>query len=70
MPIRLGEIVQLVFTGIDAARRHLAQERLPVVGAGRFDRGDRRPPAPTKSITETGDQLQSRSTAADHDYGV
>jgi len=70
MPIRLGEIVQLVFTGIDAARHHRVQERFPVVGAGTFDQGDRRPPAPTKPITETGDQLQSCSTAADHDYAA
>jgi hypothetical protein len=68
--MRLGELVRLVFTGIDAARRHGVQKRLPEVGAGTFDRGDRRSPPPAKPITETGDQLQSCAAAADHDYAV
>jgi hypothetical protein len=70
MPRRGRSIVQLVFTGIDAACRHRVQERFPEMGAGAFDQSDRRPPAPTEPITETGDQLRSCSTAADHDYAV
>ena len=45
MPMRLGEIVQLVLGRIHAARRHRMQQRLPQMGAAALDESDVGKPA-------------------------
>src|SRR5882724_5698254 len=64
VPMRLGEVVDLVFAGIDAACGHRMQERLPEMGPSTLDQGDRSPRAATKAIAEAGCKLQTRRAAA------
>src|SRR5262249_46286117 len=70
MPMGLGEVVHLIFAGIDAACRYRMQERLPDVGAGTIDQSDRGPPTPAEPVAEPGDKLYTRRAAADHDDAV
>ena len=67
VPMRLGEVVQLVLAGVQAARRDFVQQRLPKMCPGTFHQGDTRPPAPAEAVAEPGDELEPRRTAADHD---
>src|ERR1700686_3564837 len=45
VPMRLGEVVQLVFAGVHAARRCFVQQRLPQMCPGNFHQRHARPPA-------------------------
>ena len=67
VPMRLGEVVQLVLAGVHAARRHSVQQRLPKMRPGTLHQRDARPLAPAEAVAEPGDQLEPRGAAADHD---
>jgi hypothetical protein len=67
VPMRLGEVVQLVLAGVHAAGRDLMQQRLPNMGSGALHQRDARPPAASETIAEPSDELEPRSTTADHD---
>jgi hypothetical protein len=66
VPMRLGEVVQLVLAGVHAAGRRFVQQRLPKMRAGAFHQRDTRPTAPAKAVAEPGDELEPRRAAADH----
>jgi hypothetical protein len=70
VPMRLGEVVHLVFAGVEAARRHGVQQWLPETGTGTFDQGDGSPPAPADAIAELRDELEARRAAANHHDAV
>jgi hypothetical protein len=67
VPMRLGEVVQLILAGIHAARRHLVQQRLPNMCPGTLHQGNAGSPAPAETITEPGHELQPGRAAAHHD---
>jgi len=66
VPMRLGEVVQLVLAGVHAARHRFMQQRLPKMCPGTFHQRDARPPAPAEAVAEPGDELQPRRAAAHH----
>jgi len=66
VPMRLGEVVDLIDAGIHAAGRYRVQQRLPQMHARAFDQHHARPGAPAEPFAETGRELQSAGAAADH----
>jgi hypothetical protein len=64
--MRLREVAHFALAGIEAARRHGLQQRLPEVDARRLHQGHGGLPAPAEAIVEASDKLQTRRTAADH----
>src|SRR4029453_14281285 len=70
VPMRLREVVHLVFARINPPRGPRVQERLPEMSPGTFDQSDRRPLAPAEAIAELCDQFKSRGAATDHDDAV
>jgi len=70
VPMRLGEVVQLVIAGVHAACRHFVQQRLPEMCPGTLHQRDIRPPVPAEAVTKPGDELEPRSTAAHHDNSM
>ena len=70
VPMRLGEIAQLIFARVDAACRHFVQQRLPDVRPSAIDQRDVRLPTPAQTVAETSGKLQPSGAAADHDDPV
>ena len=70
VPMRLREVVHLVFAWIEAARRHAVQQWFPEVGPAAFDQSDRRARAPAEAIAQAGHELQATCPTADHDDAV
>src|SRR5205085_6219 len=66
----LGEVVELVFARIDAARRDRVQQWLPEMRASAIYQGYLRAPPAAEAIAEAGDKFQPRRAAADHDNAV
>jgi len=68
MPVRLGQIIELVHTQIHASGRDLVQQRLPQVRTALVEQLDLRPAAFAKTVAEPGGELQaSRPSADDED---
>ena len=70
MPVRLGEIIELVLGRIHAARRDRVQQRLPQMRAAALDERDIGEPALAQPVAEMGDELEARGSAADDDDSV
>jgi hypothetical protein len=67
VPVRLGEVVELMHVEIDRACSQLVQVGLPEVGATTFDEGDVGTAATTEFVAESGDEFESASATADDD---
>ncbi len=67
MPVRLREIVELVYAQVHAARRDLVQQRLPQVGAGLVDERDLSLAALAELVAEAGGEFQPACATADDD---
>lgn len=70
MPVRLGEIVDLVTVQIAAAGGDLVEKRLPEVGAAAVDEGDESPAPPAERVAEPRRELETASTTANDDDPV
>ena len=68
--MRLGEVVDLVFAGVDAACRHFVQHWLPEMRPGAVHQSDARQPAPAEAFPEAGSKFEPRRAATDHDNAV
>ena len=70
VPVRLGEIVDLVHALVHAAGRDLVQQRLPQMRARLVDERDVGLAAATELVAEPRRQLQAAGPAADHHDAV
>ena len=66
VPLGLGDIVQLVFRGIQRAGGHFVQQRLPEVGEVGIDQRDLRLAALAQRTPQARSQLQTTRSAANH----
>jgi hypothetical protein len=67
VPVGLGQVVDLVGPEVHAAGRDFMQVRLPEVGLGFFDQGDRRLAFLAQLVAELGGQFEATRSAADDD---
>lgn len=68
VPLRLGDVVQLVLGGVERAGGDFVQQGFPDVGEVGVDQGDLGLAAFTQGAAETGGELQPAGAAADdHD---
>src|SRR5262249_24823937 len=67
VPVRLGEVVDLLHSEIEAAGGDLVQQRLPQVGPAPVDPRDMRPAALAQPVAEPRYQLEPAGPSADHD---
>ena len=70
VPMRLGEIVELVLGRVHAAGRHRMQQRLPQMRAAALDQRDIGQSAFAQPVAKTGDKLETRRSAANDDDPV
>ena len=70
VPVRLGQVVDLVHAEVHAAGGDLVQQRLPKMRAAPVDQRDVRLAAPPQPVAEPGHQLQPAGASADNDDAV
>src|SRR5208282_107746 len=70
MPMRLGQVVELVVAHVHAAGRDLVEERLPQMGARLVDERDLGAAAPAEAVAEARRELEPAGTAAHDDDAV
>jgi len=66
VPVRLGQVVELVLVPVHAAGRDLVQQRLPEMPAGAVHQRDGGPAAAAERDPERRRQLQAGGAASHH----
>ena len=67
VPVRLGQVTQLVFVGIERTRGNFVQQRLPQMRMVDVDECHGNVVAAGIAVAERGDEFETAGTPADHD---